>query len=723
VPSFQLSFGFLWVYMLTFALAELFCAEDLRRSTIPTRFRSMFVTTNTVLFFVLATLTLRRYDDMYAHRDMFLLAYAIVLGLIGFGYLRLRKADPLYNVYFTKAVSAFTLFLAVRFGQGTLTASLAIESVVLLYSSRRSGLVVTRALAFGAALLSIAHGLFTVVNVQHVAFNDPNYWRCVIESAFAVVGLFTASQMYQRTDWSIRSPRLPRFSRETLDLLWDMDFVAEPGTPGRKKPFDGLQFPYVYALGAGLLFAAYTIMLASPEHRMFAYASFILVVTVVAAALQARPFGLVAMLALVPAVVSTIVSSGINQTAPLGIVAMTIVMLGAASVYADRRITGMREGLAFHQMRGSPYFLYCSTAFILIVLIISRIDGNDRAAQYLAIAGAVATALITFLHRRALATAAIMLLAFGTLMWVTEGTEASVTWHTGAIMMAAACVFANRFFARGDKETGLAPWSAIALILTWPLVFRFTVALGKENWWFDQPEVSPVPLHEGFGYFHADWVPFVLALFSFAYAGYAALTRSRTSVAISAFNAVIVSLGLVTQSYSIGTPMATTPMLCGFLSLALFWAVCERLVALAGAARFKTLVDPICRLCVTAASLLLLIMLERVLSNYVLTIGWGVLAMVLFGISLLTRQRFYRYAGLGVFMLAIARLFYDARNLEGVYRPLAFIGLAILMLIVSFGYYYASRTFAPRTPPQVAPANTEKRKEEPADSPGPPPIP
>ena len=167
--------------------------------------------------------------------------------------------------------------------------------------------------------------------------------------------------------------------------------------------------------------------------------------------------------------------------------------------------------------------------------------------------------------------------------------------------------------------------------------------------------------------------------------------------------------------------MATLPLVCGYVSLAVFWGVCERLIAPIKAPNFQQAIEPLCGACVGAVSLMLVLMVERVpsLSHYFLTIGWGVLAMVLFGVSLLTWQRFYRYAGLGVFLLAIGRLFYDARDLEGIYRPLAFIGLAVLMLIVSFGYYYASRMIDSRKPN----GNDEaKIAREDANPPDPPPT-
>jgi hypothetical protein len=116
---------------------------------------------------------------------------------------------------------------------------------------------------------------------------------------------------------------------------------------------------------------------------------------------------------------------------------------------------------------------------------------------------------------------------------------------------------------------------------------------------------------------------------------------------------------------------------------------------------------------VAFASGLLVFMVERVptLAQNFLAVGWGILAVVLFGVSLLTRQKFYRFAGFAVFLLVIVRLLYDARVLTGVYKPLAFIGVAILMFAVSFGYFYASRLLDSRAPAPAPPSLPEEKDE------------
>jgi len=717
--DFNLTFGFLCVYMLTFALAELLSPEDLRRSLVPTKYRTLFVSANSAFFFLLGTAAFHKYDHMLQYRDVVLATYAVVLGLIGLGYLRLRKGDPLYNVYLTKAVSVFTLALAVRYGQGTLTASLAIQAVVLLYSARRSGLVVTRVLAFAVAALCVLQALYGWIDVWTVRYDNPEHSRRIVEAMFAVAGLFVASQLYQRTDWSQRSPATLPVSPDTLGLFWKLDLVSEPprNRVTREKPFDGLLFPYLYALGGLILVCLYSMILAGNAHRVGPLALFVLLATIGAYVLRARPLGLVAMLALAPTLASAFVANVVADNAPVWLIWATTTMVMAASVLGDRRIAGANEGLAFHQMRPSPYFLYCTTALMLVIALLARTESSLHGALYLAIAAAAAAILTTLLHARALATSSIVLLGFAVIGWSVHSDDSATTqWHAIVLIGLGVSIFIDRFYARKVTAESLAPWGAAALAFGWFLVMRYVAALGKDAWWFND---VPGPATEGFGYYADDWQPFAAALVSFAYAGYAAFTRSRTAVTVAGIGALFGSLEIINDSYQ--RELSTLAIICGYISLAVFWAICERLIVRIKTPRFQPFLQPLCGVAVGFASILLVVMVERIptLKEYFLTVGWGLLAIVLFAVSLITAQRFYRYAGLGVFLLAILRLFKDAYELTGVYRPLAFIGLATLMFVVSFGYYYAARlldTRKPDAPPPSQPPNLpqpeNQRKEE-----------
>lgn len=689
-PSFNTAFGFLCLYLLTFALAELFSSEDLRRAAVPTKFRSLFVTANSGAFFALAMLTLAEYEHTRGCQDVFEFAYALVLGLIAIGYLRLRAGDPLYNVYMTKGVSVFTLGLAMRYGQGTLTASLAVESVVLLYSARRSGLVVTRLLAFAVAVLCLGQGIFSVVQHPNVSYDHANYWRHVVESAFAVIAMFAASQLYQRTDWRVRSPQSLPFSPQTLKTLWDLDIIAEPPRmfANAQKPYGGLQFPYVYAVAGATLAVAFTLQLVANSHQLGAFAALLLLLTACASALNARPFSLAALLMIAPMLYATLDLFSATNTTPLWLLYVAIAMAGIASMLGDTRIVGRQEGLAFHQMAASPFLLYCSVALMLGAGFVERSGSDLRGALFLAVAAVAATALTTLLHPQALASSALILLVFGTLEWSGESGEPStLAWHLVAVSLVAASVFTDRFLARGARALRLDIWGAVAIVAGWLLAMQYVNALGKRPNFFDTPEAAT-----GFGYFRDDWQVFAWALVSYAYALYAALTRSGVGTGVAALGAAFASLTLVGRSFD-QPGMPLWPLVFGFAALAVFWAICERLISRVDSPRFRHLVEPFTGICVAVASGLLVIMVLRIPTDqdYFVVVGWGVLAFALFGVSLAVGQKFYRYAGIVIFFLATGRLGFEFWSLTGFARPLAFMALGVLMLAISFGYYRAAR--------------------------------
>ena len=69
--------------------------------------------------------------------------------------------------------------------------------------------------------------------------------------------------------------------------------------------------------------------------------------------------------------------------------------------------------------------------------------------------------------------------------------------------------------------------------------------------------------------------------------------------------------------------------------------------------------------------------------------------VALFGVFFVTRQIYYRYAGLAVFVPALVRLFFrDTRELEGGNRVAARIGLGVVLLAAVLGYVRAKEHLA-----------------------------
>ncbi len=131
-----------------------------------------------------------------------------------------------------------------------------------------------------------------------------------------------------------------------------------------------------------------------------------------------------------------------------------------------------------------------------------------------------------------------------------------------------------------------------------------------------------------------------------------------------------------------------------------FWLAVERAHALISARiSEKVTLPPGLREGVLTAlpAALLVLMCDRIplLSDFYLTISWTGCALLLYAVSLVVHQKYYRYAGLAIFFLALARVvFIDTRQLEGVYRILSWIVLGAVLLAVAYGYIYARRRTA-----------------------------
>jgi uncharacterized membrane protein len=87
------------------------------------------------------------------------------------------------------------------------------------------------------------------------------------------------------------------------------------------------------------------------------------------------------------------------------------------------------------------------------------------------------------------------------------------------------------------------------------------------------------------------------------------------------------------------------------------------------------------------ATVLVSILLRNEVSGGMLTVAWGIQAVVLLGAGFWARERVLRLAGLALFLLCILKLFlYDLRHLETMNRILSFIVLGGVMVGVSWIY-------------------------------------
>ncbi len=672
LTDFWISISILGGYFLIFALAELFAPTDLRREKIPLWFRNAFVTINSACFLLLGTLTVANFDFSRDHQDWFRLIYAAVLFGIALAYLRVRDRDPLYNVYMTKAVAMLTLGIATIYEyEGTkLTAFLAVETLALLYSARRSGLVVTRILAFLVAGLTLFQGCAAAVDEGVIAYANPEYAGHLVPALLTVLAFFGASLLYQRTDWSARSPSWPSLNADTQLLLWQLDLLREPPDSHRPlpKPAQGLLFPYAYALAGIAIALVQTMYLAKDGHRFAVLAVLAFLCTVGAATLRAKPFGLAALIGVSAAVAVGTIEIGIQAHTPYLISALGVIALGTVAVRADQRLLGEQAGLEFHQLRAAPYFLYGVTAWTLGLLLTVEIDGYLKSALALAVAACAAAGLMLLLHPRALASVAVALQIWAMLSWLAAGHGGAETlWHATAWGLAMLALTGDRYFAVHRGRLGTGAFGNVLVAAAWAIMARYAWQYAAD-----------------------DWRMFFECLLAFAFLGYALGVRSITAAGVAILGAAVASLTMVLQAY--GSTLGETALIAGFVACAAFWVVCERLVQLAQSKPIQDAAQALTGLCTAAAAVLLVLMLHRIpqLATYFLTISWTILAFGLFGVSLVFKQSHYRHAGLAIFLLAIVRAaVFDTQNLEGFYRIAAIGFLGVMLLIVGFGYWKA----------------------------------
>ena len=73
--------------------------------------------------------------------------------------------------------------------------------------------------------------------------------------------------------------------------------------------------------------------------------------------------------------------------------------------------------------------------------------------------------------------------------------------------------------------------------------------------------------------------------------------------------------------------------------------------------------------------------------GFYLTVGWAVLALLVFVTGVLMSERIYRWLGLGVLGCALGRVvILDVWKLDRLYQILSFMALGVVLLILGFIY-------------------------------------
>jgi len=695
VSDFTGSMGALTALLLIFALAELFSPEDLRRK-VPVWFRSAFMTVNTVLFLVLGTMLMEHYAFTRPHEDLFRISVAGLMAVIGMAYLHVRSADSLYNVYFTKATALLTLAIATRYGGSTLSAWLAVETVLLLVSAQRSGLIVMRLLAFALGGIALIQSVSTAIHLAPIAYASPEYSRHLFEALLGVAAFLVSSQLYQRTNWVFRSPKSLPFSPdaapEMAAFCWNLDLIAECPAQLKdgKKPLEGLLFPYVYALSGAVIFLAHVGSLSQEGHRFATVAGFALMLSAMAALLNSKPFGLAALGSLLlPAL--PVGAPEILGSAPEGMAVRIagLVMVGAVALMSEKQLFGKYTGLSFHQKKASPYLLYFAGALLAIFLLIKEFPGVN--GIFALAAGAVAAAgLFLVLHPAAWAIISCGYVLAGSLVFIPDASyylqKDPERFGVAAAVLVGLSLMADRYFAFFRQRTAASPYVCALVVVNAALVLPS----------YFEVRIDPV------------WLMTLTAVAGYGFLLYWGVFRSPAALVISL---VIMLYASARHSFFIFDENSLeTGLVVAFVLLAVFWVLLERFYTrwapnLNAAGRLKFLNKPENAVIpIVLATGVLLILLDRIphLANTqlaLITIGWFVLAAVLFLLSLVFRQRFYRYAGLAVILLSLGRLFLiDMKEQDPLLRVAVFAVVGAGLLFISVGYFKWMARMRGKTP-------------------------
>lgn len=694
--DFSAAMGVLAGLALLFALAELFSPAELRRGGVPTWFRSALVSVNSLCFLGLGTLLMGAFQFTQPHQDLFRLMSSAVLLLIGLAYLRLRAGDPLYNVYMTKAVALFTVGLATRYGGSTLAVSLAAETLVLLWAAQRSGLLVSRVLALATAVLAFAYVMVTASDTV-VGYDSAQYARCLIQGCLSIAAFLGASQLYQRTDWCPRSPATLPLPKEWLIQLWQLDLINEAPDKGVKKVFGGLLLPYAYALAGVIMLLPTVHMLAENGHRFAMLAVSALALLAVAEFLGSKPFGLASLVLLLIGVLPTgtyelpVVAGAPLPAAIAGLVAVCLIALSS-----EHERIGRRPVLEFHQHEAAPYVLYGVAAWLIGLLMQREFDAG-YVSMVFTVAAAAAAGLSLVLRPMAFTgiMTAYVLWACGLFAQTVLPPSETHSWtlHLAAWTMVMGALLADRFV---NERKLWPPLTLVAGILlvgdAWLVLMLYLRA------------TTP-----------ASWLAAAMAVSSFAFMAYFGLFRSPMAFVAGVFGAALASVSLCLRV--LGNVNFAQGTVVGFVLLAGFWVLCERLLwryhgLIRETLKARNVVlaespdkDHFLGIPIVIATGMLLLFLHRLPQELqanptFITMGWFGLAVGLYLISIAVHQALYRYVGIAVIAFSLVRVFFvDMKEQDPLLRVAAFAVLGIGLLALSYGYFRWMAALRKKDPP------------------------
>lgn len=680
--EFYMAMSFLAANFAAFALGDFLGPRPDSENRIDTRARSGILSANSALFLGLGAFLVQHgpFDD--PPFDVFFLMASLPLLVLGAGHLRTRGVDPVFNLYLTKGVAVATLGIALYVDRDARTAAWAIEAAVLWMSARRSGLLVTRALALAVGALTLASAFGAWNGHPQVLYHDLDSPGRIAAGVIAWMAWWVAAWLGEKTDWESRSPRSIPVLALFQGPLYAFGFVTEPVKNG--VAVDPKNSMRIFFGAGGGLFTALVLMTVFAARDMYLVAAgSVIVLAMIAGAAAMRSADLASILltlfALAAVFYRYIIVAGGDGI--LGVLALAAVF--ASVLFGEKRFTGDRMGWFY---RGHDYvipYLYIAVALMgmMVAVDVLRTDMLPLALVVFAYASAGATVA---LNRNGLKASSILIL-FATLMAHIDAhrTGNDVMRHLSAWAIMVFPVVTQAYYLRMGVHGRSIATNFAYVPAAFCAVVSYVPYLISEPW-------LPV-----------GWAVVAVALFGLG-------AWHRIPVAIIAGALTLVLASMVAIFHSSESDQEALPHVFSFVAVIVVWIGMDRFFARADEGSFYSKLAHMPMAVAAVLSVLLFAMYPGITAETV-AIGWTLLALAWFGISLPLRDSYYRYAGIVVFALAIGRvaMIVLSSDMATIYKVAAAFVLGVVLLAVGWGYYKAQAILEPEKRESEAEATDE----------------
>jgi hypothetical protein len=311
-------------------------------------------------------------------------------------------------------------------------------------------------------------------------------------------------------------------------------------------------------------------------------------------------------------------------------------------------------------------------ALLLTAVLYSWLEPQFQAPDWLAFTSLLAvgiTAYGVFTRAWLLALSAQMFLMVSIGQFALQLSQNKPEWFVPFAPLAALAFLSFSTVKWFERKPGGEPRVRQSL-LQLALIYRWVALVMSLAW-----------VHEYIDARERTWVLALLGVLVFLWAG-----RKRNSEALL-FSAAFSLFGLGLFWFPMeGTPTVYWPNLLAILAL-----LGEQRVARRFAEHYK-LDERVqaATIIVGGASLWLLVFrwqCDEGAKGFYLTAGWSALALVLFIVGILLRERVYRWLGLAVLAPALGRVFiFDVWKLDTLYIVASFLALGVVLLAVGYVY-------------------------------------